>query len=108
MLSMRRSSMACAIANCSSAMELQATSGKLNPIIGRAAGPLAAAMKATIGSWASRQLQSAGVCRERVEAALANDDPAGMRSAIKGFGDLSPVQSWHVSALIDTWENSLK
>ena len=61
----------------------------------------------TLRRWSLRQLSTAGVHRERIEAAIVNNDPDEMRSVIAQFAALAPVQRRHVSALIDAWEKSL-
>jgi hypothetical protein len=55
--------------------------------------------------WLRRQLRQPTPERERLEAAVANDDPAEARRLLAryAFGD---TQRRHVEALIDRWERS--
>jgi len=53
--------------------------------------------------WLRRQLREPTPQRERLEAAIANDDPAEARRmvAVMEFGD---AQRHHVERLLDEWE----
>jgi len=53
--------------------------------------------------WLRRQLRQPTPLRERLEAAVANDDPAEARRLVARF-DFSDDQRRHVEALIDAWE----
>jgi hypothetical protein len=55
--------------------------------------------------WLRRQLRQPTPERERLEAAVANDDPAEARRLLARypFGD---AQRAHVAGLIDRWERS--
>jgi hypothetical protein len=53
--------------------------------------------------WLRRQLQQPVPARERLEAAVANDDPAEARRLLEGF-DFTDAQRRHVEGLIDEWE----
>jgi len=55
--------------------------------------------------WLRRQLRQPTPQRERLEAAVANDDPSEARRLLDRF-DFSPAQRRHVEALIDRWEAS--
>jgi hypothetical protein len=55
--------------------------------------------------WLRRQLREPAPQRERLEAAIANDDPAEARRII----DLMPfndAQRHHVAQLLDEWEHN--
>ena len=53
--------------------------------------------------WLRRQLRQPNPLRERLEAAVANDDPAEARRLLALF-DFSDDQRRHVESLIDAWE----
>jgi hypothetical protein len=53
--------------------------------------------------WLRRQLRQPLAVRERLEAAVANDDPGEVRRLLAGF-DFSPAQRHHVERLLDAWE----
>lgn len=53
--------------------------------------------------WLRRQLREPTPWRERLEAAVANDDPAEARRLL-GAMDFSDQQRRHVAGLIDRWE----
>ena len=55
--------------------------------------------------WLRRQLRQPTPQRERLEAAVANDDPVEARRLLGTF-DFTPVQHDHVERLIDEWERS--
>ena len=69
---------------------------------------LSESMRETLRRWSLRQLSTAGEFKERVEAAIVNNDPHEMRAVIAGFADLDPVQRRHVTALVDAWGKSLE
>jgi len=54
--------------------------------------------------WLRRQLREPTPLRERLEAAVANDDPAEARRCLAQF-DFSDAQRHHVEALLDAWEH---
>lgn len=56
--------------------------------------------------WLRRQLAQPGPLRERVEAAVVNDDPAELRRLLAAF-DFGPDQLRHVEALLAAWERAL-
>lgn len=53
--------------------------------------------------WLRRQLRQPGPTRERIEAAVANDDPAEVRRLLAQF-DFSEPQRRNVEQMIDAWE----
>ena len=55
--------------------------------------------------WLRRQLRQPTPERERLEAAVANDDPDEARRLLKGFA-FSDAQRRHVEGLIDRWEET--
>lgn len=55
--------------------------------------------------WLRRQLRQPTPLRERLEAAVAHDDPAEARRALDVI-PFTPAQRHHVSLLIDRWETS--
>jgi hypothetical protein len=57
--------------------------------------------------WLRRQLAQPNPTRERLEAAVANDDPAEARRLLDRF-EFSPAQRRHVERLIDAWEEELR
>ena len=55
--------------------------------------------------WLRRQLRQPTPLRERLEAAVRNDDPAEARRLLARF-EFTPAQRHHVEGLIDRWERS--
>jgi hypothetical protein len=53
--------------------------------------------------WLRRQLAQPNPTRERLEAAVANDDPAEARRLLARF-EFSDAQRRHVEGLLDEWE----
>ncbi len=53
--------------------------------------------------WLRRQLREPTPWRERLEAAVANDDPIEARRLLEQM-EFSEVQRHHVAGLIDRWE----
>lgn len=53
--------------------------------------------------WIRRQLRQPTPVRERLEAAVANDDPSEVRRLLDGFA-FSEAQRRHVEGLLDRWE----
>jgi hypothetical protein len=53
--------------------------------------------------WLRRQLREPTPWRERLEASVANDDPAEARRLLDQM-EFSPAQRRHVTGLIDRWE----
>jgi hypothetical protein len=56
--------------------------------------------------WLRRQLRQPEPLRERLEAAIAANDPAEARRVIARF-EFSDAQRHHVAGLIDEWERGL-
>jgi hypothetical protein len=56
--------------------------------------------------WLRRQLAQPNPARERLEAAVANDDPAEARRCLARF-DFSADQRRHVERMLDEWELEL-
>jgi hypothetical protein len=57
--------------------------------------------------WLRRQLAQPTPLRERLEAAVANDDPAEARRCLGHF-EFSDEQRHHVERLLEAWENELR
>ena len=57
--------------------------------------------------WLRRQLQQPTPLRERLEAAVANDDPAEARRCLGKF-EFSDAQRHHVEMLLQAWERELR
>jgi hypothetical protein len=55
--------------------------------------------------WLRRQLRQPTPERERLEAAVANDDPAEARRLLERY-PFGETQRAHVAGLIDRWERS--
>jgi len=55
--------------------------------------------------WLRRQLQQPTPMRERLEAAVANDDPDEARRLLEQF-EFTDAQLRHVTGLIDRWEET--
>ncbi len=53
--------------------------------------------------WLRRQLREPTPLRERLEAAVANDDPVEARRMLERM-DFTEAQRHHVEGLIDRWE----
>jgi hypothetical protein len=53
--------------------------------------------------WLRRQLREPAPQRERLEAAIANDDPAEARRLV-GLMPFNEAQRLHVERLLDEWE----
>ena len=53
--------------------------------------------------WLRRQLREPTPWRERLEAAVANDDPAEARRLVARM-EFTPEQRRHVEGLIERWE----
>jgi hypothetical protein len=59
--------------------------------------------KVSLLRWLRRQLAQRAPIRERLEAAVANDDPVEARRLVATL-PFSPAQRRHVQGLIDAWE----
>ena len=57
--------------------------------------------------WLRRQLREPTPLRERLEAAVANDDPAEARRCLARF-EFTEAQRHHVERLLDAWEAELR
>jgi hypothetical protein len=55
--------------------------------------------------WLRRQLRQPTPQRERLEAAVANDDPSEVRRLLSGFA-FTDAQRRHVEGLIARWEET--
>jgi hypothetical protein len=55
--------------------------------------------------WLRRQLREPAPQRERLEAAIANDDPAEARRLVE-LMPFSEAQRRHVGRLLDEWERA--
>jgi hypothetical protein len=53
--------------------------------------------------WLRRQMRQPAPQRERLEAAIANDDPAEARRLVAGM-PFNDAQRRHVGRLLDEWE----
>lgn len=53
--------------------------------------------------WLRRQMREPTPTRERLEAAIANDDPAEARRVVDGM-DFNDAQRRHVESLLTEWE----
>ena len=56
--------------------------------------------------WLRRQLRQPTPNRERLEAAIANDDPAEARRLLQTV-DFNDAQRHHVESLLDEWEREV-
>ncbi len=57
--------------------------------------------------WLRRQMREPTPTRERLEAAIVNDDPAEARRLLQGM-DFNDVQQRHVESLLDEWEREIR
>jgi len=55
--------------------------------------------------WLRRQLREPSPLRERLEAAIANDDPGEARRIVAN-APFNDAQRLHVERLLDDWEHS--
>ncbi len=56
--------------------------------------------------WLRRQMREATPTRERLEAAIANNDPSEARQLLRGM-DFNEAQKRHVESLLAEWEREL-
>jgi hypothetical protein len=56
--------------------------------------------------WLRRQLREATPTRERLEAAIANNDPSEARQLLRGM-DFNDAQRHHVESLLSEWEREV-
>jgi hypothetical protein len=71
------------------------------------AEPVARATQVSLLRWLRRQLREPDSLRERLEAAIVNDDSVEARRIVERY-EFSPAQRLHVGRLIDEWEHDLK
>jgi hypothetical protein len=64
------------------------------------------AVRVSLLRWLRRQLREPIPARERLEAAIENDDPAEARRLIAN-AEFSDAQRLHVERLLDAWERDL-
>ena len=64
------------------------------------------AVRVSLLRWLRRQLREPIPARERLEAAIENDDPAEARRLV-AHADFSDAQRRHVERLLDEWERDL-
>jgi hypothetical protein len=69
--------------------------------------PADRAAKVSLLRWFRRQLRQPDALRERLEAAIDNDDSDEARRIVARY-EFSPAQSRHVERLIDEWERDLE
>ena len=55
--------------------------------------------------WLRRQLREPAPQRERLEAAIANDDPGEARRIVAAM-DFNEAQRRHIGLLLDEWERA--
>jgi hypothetical protein len=56
--------------------------------------------------WLRRQMREPTPTRERLEAAIENNDPAEARQLLKGM-DFNDAQRRHVESLLTEWEREV-
>jgi hypothetical protein len=56
--------------------------------------------------WLRRQMREPAATRERLEAAIANNDPSEARRLLRGM-DFNDAQRHHVESLLDEWEREV-
>ena len=64
------------------------------------------ATRVSLLRWLRRQLRQPEPLRERLEAAIENDDPAEARRIVARF-DFSDAQRRHLEGLLSEWEREL-
>lgn len=57
--------------------------------------------------WLRRQLREPTPTRERLEAAIENNDPSEARQLLKGM-DFNDAQRHHLESLLSEWERDVK
>jgi hypothetical protein len=62
------------------------------------------AARVSLLRWLRRQLRQPTPARERLEAAVANDDPAEVRRLLE-LWEFSEAQRYHVERLLAAWES---
>jgi len=66
--------------------------------------PVSGAARVSLRRWLRRQMRQPEPLRERLEAAIENDDAAEARRIVARF-EFSPTQRRHVDRLLDEWES---
>jgi uncharacterized membrane protein YvbJ len=56
--------------------------------------------------WLRRQMREPAPTRERLEAAIENNDPSEVRRLLQGM-DFNDAQKRHVESLLTEWEREL-
>ena len=56
--------------------------------------------------WLRRQMREPTATRERLEAAIANNDPSEARLVLKGM-EFNDAQRRHVESLLNEWEREV-
>jgi hypothetical protein len=56
--------------------------------------------------WLRRQMREPNPTRERLEAAIANDDPSEAQRLLQGM-DFNDAQRRHVETLLSEWQREL-
>ena len=56
--------------------------------------------------WLRRQMREPTLTRERLEAAIENNDPSEARQLLKGM-DFNDAQRHHVESLLTEWEREV-
>jgi hypothetical protein len=69
--------------------------------------PVKGAARVSLLRWLRRQLRQPEPLRERLEAAIASDNPAEARRIVGRF-EFSAAQRRHVDRLLDEWERDLR
>jgi hypothetical protein len=69
--------------------------------------PVKGAARVSLLRWLRRQLRQPEPLRERLEAAIASDNPAEARHIVGRF-EFSSAQRRHVDRLLDEWERDLR
>ena len=69
--------------------------------------PVKGAARVSLLRWLRRQLRQPEPLRERLEAAIASDDPAEARRIVGRF-EFSATQRRHLGRLLDEWERDLR
>jgi hypothetical protein len=65
------------------------------------------AARVSLLRWLRRQLRQREPLRERLEAAIAGDNPAEARRIVARY-EFSAAQQRHVERLLDEWERDLR
>lgn len=68
--------------------------------------PVKGAARVSLLRWLRRQLRQPEPLRERLEAAIAGDNPTEARRVVARF-EFSAAQRRHLERLLDEWEREL-